>query len=103
MKTACTITLILHFEVHLDLKSQPAVSKCCPVIKQAISAGLRKANTVLGYSNSTFALLCPCENGDPHSATFGDGCWICSLNEGVSDELTPNQLLWLAEEASAGK
>ena len=108
LKRACTVTLIdtlLHFEVHLDLKSQQAASKCCPVVKQVISAGLRKANIVLGYTNSTpsFALLCPCEEGDPHPATIGDGCWICSLDEGVGDELTPNQLLWLAEEASAGK
>ena len=109
LKTPCTITLIdtlLHFEVHLHLKSQQAASKFCPVIKQAISAGLRKANIVLGYTNSTpsFALLCPCEEedreeGDCHPATFGDGCWICSLDEGVGDELKPNQLHWYEENA----
>ena len=108
LKTACTITLIdtlLHFEVHLNLKSQEAVSKCCPTIKQAISAGLRKANIVLGYTSSTpsFALLCPCEEGDAHPATIGDGCWICSIDEGVGDKLIPNQLLWLSEAASAGE
>ena len=108
LKTACTITLIdtlLHFEVHLNLKSQEAVSKCCPAIKQAISAGLRKANIVLGYTSSTpsFALLCPCEEGDAHPATIGDRCWTCSIDEGVGDKLTPNQLLWLSEAVSAGE
>ena len=112
-KTACTITLIdtlLHFEVHFNLKSPRAASRFCPIVKQAISAGLTKANIVLGYSDSTptFALICPCGEGEPHPATIGDESWICSLDEGVGDELAPNQLLWLEElekptpEPSAG-
>ena len=105
-KKACSITLIdtlLHFEVHFHLNSQEAASKFCPVIKQAVSAGLRKANIILGYTNSTpsFALLCPCEEGDPHPATIGEGSWICSLDEDIGDELTPNQLLWLKEETTS--
>ena len=104
-KTACTITLIdtlLHFEVHFKLKSQLVASKFCPIIRQAISSGLRKANLVLGYTNSTpsFALLCPCGEGDPHPATIGDGCWICSLDKGIGEELAPNQKLWLKEETA---
>ena len=105
-KKACSITLIdtlLHFEVHFHLNSQEAASKFCPVIKQAVSAGLRKANIILGYTNSTpsFALLCPCEEGDPHPATIGEGSWICSLDEDIGDELAPNQLLWLKEETAS--
>ena len=112
-KTACTITLIdtlLHFEVHFNLKLPQTASRFCPVVKQAISAGLTKANIVLGYSHSkpSFALICPCGEGEPHPATIGDGSWICSLDEGVGDELAPNQSLWLEElqkptpEPSAG-
>ena len=109
-KTACAITLIdtlLHFEVHFNVKSKEDAFKFCPVVKQALSAGLRKANLVLGYTNSTpsFALLCPCGEGDPHPATFGDRLWICSSDGEVGDKLDPNQLLWLKEithEVSAG-
>ena len=66
------------------MKSPQAASRFCPVVKQAISAGLTKANIVLGYSDPTpsFALICP---------------WICSLDERVDDELALNQLLWLEE------
>ena len=106
-KIACSITLVdtlLHFEVHFNIKSHESASKFCPVIKQAISAGLRKANIVLGYTNSTpsFALLCPCGEGDPHPATIGDGGWICSLDEDVGEEFTPNQQLWLKKQPLAG-
>jgi hypothetical protein len=99
------IDTLLHFEVHFNLKSQESAAKFCPVIKQAISAGLRKANIVLGYTNSTpsFALLCPCGEGDPHPATIGDGGWICSLDEDVGEDITPNQQLWLKEQSLTGK
>ena len=105
-KTACSITLIdtlLHFEIHFSLKSEEDALSFCPVIKQALSAGLRKANLILGYTNSTpsFALLCPCGEGDPHPATIGDKLWICSSDEDVGNKLAPNQLLWL-KAASAG-
>ena len=105
-KIACSITLIdtlLHFEVHFNIKSQESASKFCPIIKKAISAGLRKAEIVLGYTSSTpsFALLCPCGEGDPHFATIGDGGWICSLEEDVGKEFTPNQQLWLKEQPLA--
>ena len=107
-KTACSITLIdtlLHFEVHFNVKSEEDPSNFCPVIKQALSAGLRKANLVLGYTNSTpsFALLCPCDKGDPHPATFGDKLWICSSDDEVGEKLVPNQLLWLKEQPLAGR
>ena len=107
-KIACSIMLIdtlLHFEVHFNIKSHESASKFCPVIKQAISAGLRKANIVLGYTNSTpsFALLCPCGEGDPHPATVGDGGWICSLDEDIGKEFTPNQQLWSKQPPLIGK
>ena len=108
VKTACAVTLIdtlLQFEVHLDVSSEDAASKLCPTIKHAITTGLRKANIALGYTNSTpsFALLCPCAcgKGDPHPATIGDGCWICSANSRIGKKFSPNQLFWTAETRMA--
>jgi hypothetical protein len=98
------IDTLLHFEVHFNVKSEDDAASFCPVIKQALSAGLRKANIVLGYTNSTpsFALLCPCGEGDPHPATIGDKLWICSSDVEVGEMLAPNQLLWLKEQSLAG-
>ena len=104
-KCPCTITLIdtlLQFEVHLKIISKDSPGKICCSIKQAITTGLQKANVILGYTNSTpsFALLCPCGEGGPHHASFGDGYWICSLDEGVGDELSPNQHIWLEDNSA---
>ena len=81
LKTPCSVTFIdtlLQFEVHLFVSGQ-AASMVCPTIKRALSAGLRKANITLGYTNSTpsFAFLCPCGTGEPHPAT---GHWRWSLD-----------------------
>ena len=102
----CSITLIdtlLHFEVHFNLKSHEDALNFCPVVKQAISAGLRKANVILGYTDSipSFALLCPCGEGDPHHATIGDRTYICSLDEEVGEVLAQNQKLWFESKSSA--
>ena len=104
VKTPCTVTLIdtlLQFEIHVSVSSAPVASKLCSTVKGAISTGLRKANLVLGYTNSTpsFALLCPCGKGDAHPATIGDGCWICSLDVGVGKEFDANQLFWTVEDS----
>ena len=100
LKTPCTVTLIdtlLQFEVHVCVASNQAAVKVCPAVKGAITAGLRKANVALHYTNSTpsFAFLCPCGAGEPHPATIGDGCWICTADEGVGAEFSPNQLTWV--------
>ena len=106
MKMPCTVTVIdtlVRFEVHVSVSSVQTASKLCPAIKDAISTGLRKANLVLGYTNSTpsFALLCPCGKGDAHPATIGDGSWICSLDVGVGEDFAPNQLFWATESGSS--
>ena len=106
VKTPCAVTLIdtlLQFEVHFDVASAQSASKLCPAIKHAIATGLRKANIALGYTNSTpsFALLCPCGEGDSHPASFGDGMWKCSLNCRVGKELSSNQLFWTGEDSMA--
>ena len=108
IKTPCAVTLIdtlLQFEVHFDVASFTAASKLCPTIKDAITTGLRKANLTLGYTNSTpsFALLCPCGEGDPHPAAIGDELWICTLNSRVGKEFTTNQLVWTTEDSTSEK
>ena len=108
VKTPSAVTLIdtlLQFEVHLDVTSTKAASKLCPTIKGAITNGLRKANLTLGYTNSTpsFALLCPCGEGDPHPATIGDELWICTLNSRVGREFATNQLFWTIEDSTSEK
>ena len=102
-KCPFTITLIdtlLQFEIHLKIEESSA-SICCS-IKQAITTGLQRANVILGYTNSTpsFALLCPCGEGGPHHASFGDRHWICSVDEGEGSKLTPNQLIWLEDNSA---
>ena len=104
--TACSVTVIdtlLHFEVHLKVSEQPE-SGFCSTIKQAISAGLQKANLTLGYTNSTpsFAFLCPCGVGEPHPAKIGKKSWICTLDEEKGKKFSLNQQRWL-EDAAGGK
>ena len=100
LKTPCTVTFIdtfRQFELHVKVHSKQAASKVCPTVKHAISAGLLKANITLGYTNSTplFAFLCPCGSREPHPATIGDESWICTFDEGVGDDFSPSQLIWL--------
>jgi hypothetical protein len=105
LKTPCTVTLIdtlLQFEIHVCIASNQAAAKVCPAVKCAITAGLHKANVTLSYTNSTpsFAFLCPCGAGEPHPATIGDGCWICTADRAVGEEFFPNQLTWVNSTTS---
>ena len=110
LKTPCSIVLIdtlLQFEVHVKIASKQAASKVCPAIKRAIIDGLRKANIVLGYTNSTpsFAFLCPCGAGEPHPATIGDEFWVCTADADIGEEFSPSQKIWLectATDSQAG-
>ena len=94
----CSVTLIdsyHQFELHLFITEQPSPNLCM-IIKEALFAGLRKANIILGYTNSTpsFALLCPCGSGDPHPAKIGKTSWICTLDEGVGQRFLSKHLFW---------
>ena len=94
----CSVTLVdsyHQFELHLFITEQPSPD-VCTTIKEALFAGLRKANITLGYTNSTpsFALLCPCGSGDPHPAKIGKTSWICTLDEGVGQRFLSKHLFW---------
>ena len=98
----CSVTLIdsyHQFELHLFITEQPSPD-LCTTIKEALFAGLRKANITLGYTNSTpsFALLCPCGSGDPHPAKIGKTSWICTLDEGVGQRFLSKHLFWTQYE-----
>ena len=77
-----SVTLIdtfTHFEVHVKTANE-MVSKLCPLVRQAILTGLKKATLALGYNNCTPspAILCPCDVGSTHVASVSDGFWTCS-------------------------
>ena len=101
-----TITLIdsfAFFEVHIQIPTAVAarvVSKLCPQIREALTAGLSKAASTLHYNSCEpeFSFVCPCGEGDVHPATVGaaESCWICSRNPQMSNELTANQTPWLS-------
>ena len=107
LESPCTVTFIdtfFQFELHLFVTELPEPN-FCTIIKQALSAGLRKANIALGYTNSTpsFALLCPCGNGESHPAKIGKTSWICTLDEGVGRKLSLRQSFWLEQESKASQ
>ena len=88
------------FECHVSLPevAYDRYSKSlCSFIMRALDKGLQEANTALGYSSSQYSttLLCPCGEGRAHSATVGDGYWICSASSERCGELTSNQKIWL--------
>ena len=92
------IDTLLQFEIHVYTASKLAATKVCSAVKCAITVGLRKVNVTLGYTTDSmpsFALLCPCGAGEPHPATIGDGFWICTADEAVGEEFSPNQLTWV--------
>ena len=87
------------FECHVFLPRVAFVrysKKLCSLITRALDKGLQEANTALGYSSSQYSttLLCPCGEGRAHSATVGDGLWICTASSERCAELTPNQKIW---------
>ena len=85
------------FEYHVSLPIVCSSKSLCSFIMRALDKGLQEANTALGYSSSQYSttLLCPCGEGRAHSATVGDGYWICSASSERCGELTPNQKIWL--------
>ena len=103
----CGVTVIdtlLHFEVHVDVSEQPDAG-FCSAIKRAITAGLQKANLILGYPSSTpsLAFLCPCGVGEPHPAKIGKKSWICTLNKAKGKKFSPSQMVWLDEATSSSE
>ena len=85
------------FEYHVSLPIVCSFKSLCSFIMRALDKGLQEANTALGYSSSQYSttLLCPCGEGRAHSATVGDGYWMCSASSERCGELTPNQKIWL--------
>ena len=97
-----SVTLIdtfTHFEVHVSIQQRKECGKVCSLVRQAILAGLKKASATLGYLDlsPTLALLCPCQDGSAHVATFGEDCWICSLDSDACGDLLPRQLMWMQD------
>jgi hypothetical protein len=102
------VTLIdnfAHFEIHVDTASRVA-GELCAIVRHAIFAGLVKANLTLGYTDCTPspAILCPCNGGSPHVATWGKGAsWICKRDSQKYGDLTPRHLMWPITNKQDGK
>ena len=107
-----TVTLIdayTHFEIHTKVKPATSGNICrylCQKIYSTILTGIHKASINLGYYNSilppdvlypTFALLCPCGMSSVHICDINNelSIWVCSIDNESSEELTPQQKLWI--------
>ena len=92
-----------HFEVHVSTRK--GCVKMCSVVRFAILAGLKKASATLGYRDvaPSLGLLCPCGKKTAHVATFGEDCWICSLNCEEYGGLTHRQRVWKQESSETGE
>jgi GTPase SAR1 family protein len=89
------IDTFTHFEVHVR-SSEEKYGVLCPLVRQAIFDGLKKAALTLGYNDCTPspAVLCPCGEGSVHMATMGGSSWICKKDEGKYEYLTASHLVW---------
>jgi hypothetical protein len=105
-ESPAVVTLIdtyTHFEIHVNVPIK-FCPKIIPMVCQTIFKGLGKVAFNLNYDDScpSPALVCPCGRGDAHVATGNTklGCWTCTQNATLGEELTPLQLLWLEQVTS---
>ena len=106
-----SVTLIDNFSsfavcVNLDTTNmrRDQLIKHCQAIKSDILIAIKAAlkNTHHEDTHLTTAFLCPAQSGIcstelhvAHISSCGEQ-WICSVNCGVFDTLTPEQSLWLS-------
>ena len=81
--------------------------KVCPIIRETILTGIRKASQKLNYNNSIPEVAFPCSKhptGDLHPATISDsGCLTCTTHPADTfDESTEKHKLWFGEEEYTG-
>jgi len=111
-KVILTDSFSTYFQVTLHLpKKAPAAlySEVCPLIRETILAGLRKASTTLHYSNSEphDAFLC-CEHSDstsPHATTVDSSYRLmtCTVNPSeVCTKLTKQHMVWFGSSGASG-
>ena len=99
----CSITLInslTFLEVHISVPSTH-LPKLCPVVREAILTGLKKADIVLGYSDSKpeLAFICPCQKGGIHPAipNVDKETFSCSRQTEMTMRLGKHYMVWLQE------
>ena len=103
------ITLIdslTFIEVHLNVPPTH-LQMLCPVVREVLLTGLKKADTVLRCSDSKpqLGFICPCQKGNIHPATLTDdqSTLICSRDSGIHLELEKNEILWFGEKSTVGR
>ena len=75
----------------------------CPLIRETILTGIRKASQRLNYNNSIPEVAFPClKHGDLHPATCSKNEFlICTSDRRVYSEMTEQHKLWLGQKGTA--
>ena len=94
-------SLTSFFEIHVCVPLA-LLPQLCPLVRDAVFAGLNKASIVLGYSNVAVlpAIVCACDDSSCHPATIDkDQCWwICSKSSEIFGELHDKHRFWLTNK-----
>ena len=97
------------FHVTIELETPECAStdriqliykKICPLIRETILTGIRKASQRLNYNNSITDIAFPClKHGDLHPATCSENEFlICTSDRRVCSEMTEQHKLWLGQK-----
>ena len=99
-----------HFHVIIELEPPEGAStdgiqqKICPVIRETILTGIRKASQKLNYNNSIpeIAFACPKhDNLHPSIISEDERLLICTSNRRVYSEMTEQHKLWLGPKGTS--
>ena len=104
-------SLTSHFEVSVCISPtipSEIYSEICPSIRETIIAGIYKASSSLGYTNSNprEAFFCPVQGKDcshsPHPAIVDGNCrWLkCTVNPDMCGRVTGKHGVWFISSAS---
>ena len=92
-------SLTSFFEIHVCVPFT-LLPQLCPLVRDAVFAGLNKAFIVLGYNNVEVlqAIVCACDDSSCHPATFDKDWWICSKSSEIFGELHDKHRFWLTNK-----
>ena len=102
----------LYFHVIVELKPHEDASadgirqvykEICPVIRETVLTGIRKASQKLNYNNLIPEIAFPCtKHGDLHPAIISENgrLLICTRDRRVYSELTEQHKLWLGHKGT---
>ena len=98
-----SITLInslTFLEVHLNPSTY--LPKLCPIVQEVLLTGLKKADSILRYSDSKpqLSFICPCQKENIHPAILSvdHNTLICSRDSEIHHGLGKTEMIWLGEK-----